>query len=312
MTGTGSETRHIWQKPLALQLLLISMILGTGIILLLLTSMTGRFLFNISPGEMNQIGEGVFTENQAGYLRFVQVTQDLFIFLVPALLITRYVTAMNGKHGYSKAFPGIRIISAVIVLAILVLPLVAYVAKLNMQIVSGGFFPGIYKKIIAVEREASSISSVLMTSSGIPGLMLCVFIVALLPSLSEELFFRGFLQRFLVNNVQSAHLSVWIAAFVFSFIHFQFLGFLPRMLLGLIFGYLFLWSGNIWLPVIAHFCNNLVPVVSLYGKNSNEIITIMNNHEPTGMQFPVVGIILISLILFMIRRYYDLPDTGSD
>jgi len=95
-------------------------------------------------------------------------------------------------------------------------------------------------------------------------MILNLFIIAILPAVGEEFFFRGVLQKILIRLFKSVHVAIWVTAFIFSAIHFQFFGFVPRFILGLIFGYLFFWSGTLWLPVISHFINNAVPVIMSY------------------------------------------------
>ncbi len=79
--------------------------------------------------------------------------------------------------------------------------------------------------------------------------------------MGEEFLFRGVIQRLFTEWTRNRHVGIWIAAFLFSFIHFQFYGFLPRFLLGLYFGYLLVWSSSIWVPVTGHFINNGVAVL---------------------------------------------------
>ena len=95
------------------------------------------------------------------------------------------------------------------------------------------------------------------------------FVVALLvaavaPAVGEELLFRGVLQPRIQQATASVHLGIWITAALFSAIHLQFVGFLPRMLLGGLLGYLLLWSGTLWLPIIAHFVFNGIQIVGAY------------------------------------------------
>jgi hypothetical protein len=89
-------------------------------------------------------------------------------------------------------------------------------------------------------------------------------IIALTPAIAEELIFRGVFQRIFYNLFRSGHMAIWFTAFLFSTLHFQFFGFIPRFILGLVFGYLYFWSGTLWLPVISHFVNNAFPVVLAY------------------------------------------------
>ena len=93
------------------------------------------------------------------------------------------------------------------------------------------------------------------------GLLANLVVIALIPAIGEELTFRGVLQQFLTKRCKNAHVAVWLSAFIFSFIHFQFYGFLPRMFLGLLLGYMFYYSGSLWTSILMHFVNNGVAVV---------------------------------------------------
>lgn len=91
-----------------------------------------------------------------------------------------------------------------------------------------------------------------------------LFVMGLLPAVGEELVFRGFLQRQLGRTRLGEHAAMWVSALIFSAIHFQFEGFLPRVLLGALLGYLYFWSRNLWVPIAAHFANNAIQVTAAY------------------------------------------------
>jgi hypothetical protein len=95
-------------------------------------------------------------------------------------------------------------------------------------------------------------------------LFLSVVMIALLPAIGEELIFRGVLQRIFSEWSKNIHVGIWSSAILFSAMHLQFYGFIPRMLLGVMLGYLLAWSGTLWLPIIAHFINNAAAVILTY------------------------------------------------
>ena len=88
--------------------------------------------------------------------------------------------------------------------------------------------------------------------------------IAIIPAIGEELLFRGVIQRLFINWTKNAHWGILITSILFSALHMQFFGFFPRMMLGILFGYLFLWSGSLWLPILCHFINNGSAVVYVY------------------------------------------------
>ena len=101
------------------------------------------------------------------------------------------------------------------------------------------------------------------------GFITNIIMICILPAIGEEFLFRGIFQRLFIEWTKNVHIGILLGAFLFSFIHLQFFGFLPRLLLGIYFGYLFVWSRTIWLPVIAHFFNNAFAVVYYYISGSN-------------------------------------------
>jgi membrane protease YdiL (CAAX protease family) len=128
-----------------------------------------------------------------------------------------------------------------------------------------------------------------------------VLMMAILPAFGEELLFRGVLQRQFHKIVGNPHMAIMLTAIIFSAIHLQFLGFFSRAILGMLFGYLFYFSRNIWLPIIAHFINNFLALmlILLYGIDSME--TSMENWV-TG-PFVLFSITSIAAAAFMVYSY---------
>lgn len=122
-----------------------------------------------------------------------------------------------------------------------------------------------------------------------------VLVIAVVPAVSEELVFRGVVQRNLVQGFRSQHVGVWVAAFVFSAIHLQFFGFVPRFVLGLILGYLYEWSGNILVPMAAHFTQNFTQLLLLYWQQGQWVGPELDPDANEAMPWPwVVASLLVS------------------
>jgi membrane protease YdiL (CAAX protease family) len=119
---------------------------------------------------------------------------------------------------------------------------------------------------------------------------------------SEELFFRGILQKVLNECVSNKHIGVWIGAALFSAFHMQFYGFLPRMLMGAYLGYLFLWSGSLWPGILAHFINNGMAVLLMWMSNRGDIKV---DADKVGIQenewvFVLISFVMVSLSLYLV------------
>jgi membrane protease YdiL (CAAX protease family) len=151
-------------------------------------------------------------------------------------------------------------------------------------------------------------TTLLLGGRGVADLVLSLLIVGVLTGLGEELFFRGALMRLIQTRPMSAHAAVWITAVVFSAIHMQFGGFIPRMLLGAYLGYLLLWSGSVWLPVLVHMVNNSISVWARW--SGNETL------ETVGTASSDYWIVVVSVVIagVLIQQLYRrrVNQTSSD
>ena len=153
----------------------------------------------------------------------------------------------------------------VILFMLIIIPFVNLLGDLNQQLVLPKFMAGLESTLKSMEDQANKLVEQMLQVHGYAALLFNVFLIALLPAIGEELFFRGALIR-VFQNWKGMIPAIWIVAILFSTIHLQFYGFVPRLLMGAFFGYLILWSGNIGLAVIAHFINNVVAVLFYYFK----------------------------------------------
>ncbi len=113
----------------------------------------------------------------------------------------------------------------------------------------------------ALEAQAMAMTKIILDLDNGPGLVAVLVSVAVLPALCEEWLFRGTLQPILARGTGNLHVAIWVSAALFSAIHMQFFGFIPRLLLGALFGYLVAYSGSIWPAVVGHFVNNAGVVI---------------------------------------------------
>lgn len=137
------------------------------------------------------------------------------------------------------------------------------------------------------------ITKIVVLDSTISGLLMNLVIMAVIPAVGEELIFRGCLQRIFCKWIASPHVCIWLVAIIFSAIHMQFYGFLPRMLIGALFGYLYFWSKNIYVPIFAHFLNNASVTVMAFIYSGDG----KSYEEMTAFEYDTSDIYVASLIL---------------
>ena len=135
-------------------------------------------------------------------------------------------------------------------------------------------------------------------------LLLALVVIAILPAIGEELVFRGLIQSELHRATRNVHVAIWFAAFLFSAIHFQFFGFVPRLLLGALFGYLYYWSGSLILAIVAHFVNNAIPVIALYLYQRGAVSFDVESEEAAPINVVIMSGLLTAGLLYYFYKYY--------
>ncbi|NME68877.1 CPBP family intramembrane glutamic endopeptidase [Flammeovirga aprica] len=154
----------------------------------------------------------------------------------------------------------------------------------------------------ATELHLAKLTIFLVDFQSFPEFIVGFFVIAILAGIGEELLFRGYIQGYLEGMFRNAHVAIWVSAFIFSAIHMQFYGFFVRMFLGVLLGYLFLWSGRSLYPaMLAHITNNAITVISVY-VNKEEILKEMA--DPFSTEAPEWYIVILSTIFAFAFLYF--------
>jgi membrane protease YdiL (CAAX protease family) len=134
-------------------------------------------------------------------------------------------------------------------------------------------------------------------------LIVGLLVIGVLPAIGEEFAFRGWLQPAIQKVSGNPHVAIWISAFLFSALHMQFFGFVPRMLLGALFGYLMYWSGNLWIPIVAHLVNNGFAVIMIYLHQTGAVEFDADSPEALPWTFVIPAtIIFVGVFLFLKKQ----------
>lgn len=128
--------------------------------------------------------------------------------------------------------------------------------------------------------------------------------ISILPGIGEEVMFRGVLQNSLHKLSKNKHVAIWVAAFIFGAIHMQFYGLVPRMMLGAVFGYLYVWSGNIWYPIIAHAINNGIGVTLAYTAQFSESEVNLDDTEAIPLYGQIIAAVFFVILMVVFRNQY--------
>ena len=183
-----------------------------------------------------------------------------------------------------------------------------FIIHCNESVVFPDALSGLENSLKALEESNRTQIKILLGEPTIGSLIMSILIIGLLTGLGEELFFRGALQNIFRTRPMNPHYAIWITAVIFSALHFQFYGFLPRVLLGAFFSYLIFWSGSIWLPIFAHTLNNSLVVISSWISSRNtinfDINKIATDFSSESYVLIFISITTTSLLIIQLYRHY--------
>ncbi|MBO3699357.1 CPBP family intramembrane glutamic endopeptidase [Roseivirga sp. E12] len=179
----------------------------------------------------------------------------------------------------------------------------AYFIEWNANIEFPEFLSGFEEWARNLEEQLAETTEKFTTFNNFTQFLFGFLVIAILPGIGEELLFRGVLQNSLHKLTKNAHVAIWVSAFIFAAIHLQFYGLVPRMLLGAVFGYLYVWSGNIWYPIISHIANNGIAVIMSYTISDVNL----DETEAVPVAYQIIGVVVFIAFMFLFRNYYLRP-----
>jgi hypothetical protein len=279
-------------------------VMVASVLIFMVVAMLIAIPFFGMAGVMDSITAAASTPESVNFLKYFQVVQSIGLFVVPPFILAylydgntgEYLQLNRSTHAVSFVFAALSLL--------FVIPFINFLGSINSQMTFPESFSGLESWMRNMEDAAKIMVEKFMTVESISGLMFNIFMIAILPALGEELMFRGVIQRIFTNWTKNYHWGIWISAFLFSAMHMQFYGFLPRMALGAMFGYLLVWTGTMWVPILAHFVNNAMGVMGYYLINKGVISKDVEEWGTGTEQLPLVifSMATVGFLLFLIYR----------
>ncbi|MEY1640403.1 CPBP family intramembrane glutamic endopeptidase [Tenuifilum osseticum] len=242
-------------------------------------------------------------------LKLIQILQTTGIFIIPAILSA---FLFSKKPWSYLCFEKVKFqtILKTFIIVLISLPAINLLASINQLIPMSDW-------MVEMERKAEAITKAFLLTGSIWAYLVNILMIAILPAVGEELIFRGILQRRLVEYTRSRWVGILLAAALFSAIHMQFQGFIPRFALGVAFGYLLEVTGSIWVPIAAHFFNNAIAATGYMlmgmGAADKRIENIGGIYDLWILG--LVSLIATSLLIASIKREFEreseLKQTGD-
>lgn len=260
-------------------------------------------VFDISLSSLLSLMESRNIHDNVQLFKFLQSFQTIGLFVIPPFIFGWLYSTSSLRYLMAKDYPRPVSLLHVPVLVILAIPFIGYLGQLNQSIEFPSFLEGMENWLVQREETVQGLTEKFLVADTSSDLFLNLFMIAVLPAIGEEFVFRGIVQKLFLKWSRNVHFAVIISAFIFSAMHIQFYGLLPRFFLGLLFGYFLVWSGSIWLPVLGHFVNNATAVVYYYfvQQQAEGYAEDITNYE---MQPLVITFSLIMVAGFCYMIYY--------
>jgi membrane protease YdiL (CAAX protease family) len=288
-------------------LMLIGVVLGlilagTIISILIISSSFGKDVLNDT---LNLKVSSLQTQNALWVLQIVSTTLPLL--LSPVFFSYIIVREPDDYLKTTFHFPWL-LIPVVFLTMMLSEPLMEFIGNINQHM-------NLPQWMRDEENRIKQASDSMMQMKTIGSMFFNLFIIGLVTAIAEEFLFRGCLQTIFVRWMKNKHVAVWITAILFSAFHMEFFGFLPRMMLGLLFGYFVAWSGSIWPAIWAHFLNNGTVVVITY-LYQHKLININPDDQQVFSYAGYIISFIITLFLLFIYKYISakrqIADTNGE
>lgn len=273
----------------------------SGIIIYFLGALLAIPIFHINYFTNPDLISNLSADN-IGALRYFQILNSLGLFVIPPFIIAWLF--------YNKVSEGLYFNKRVSVLALIFTGLAILVSQplINSLAVANSWFKFpeslsfVEQWFNQKEALAEELTVAFLQMNNIQDFIINLLMIGLIPALGEELVFRAVYQRLFTEWFKNAHVAILITAFFFSALHLQFYGFLPRFFLGIFLGYLLLWSGNIWYPIVAHFLNNAGAVIYYYIFKI-DIAEEYHSVAGTGIDWFLLGTSVATFLVFCYLFY---------
>lgn len=238
------------------------------------------------------------------------MVQDVVLFILPALITALIITRRSADFLTLSVKPTAMNLMLALTALLVSIPAVNVVVEWNAGVALPEWMGDAEEWMRSSEESAAGMISLMVKGRSVVNLIMLLLVVGVLAGFSEELFFRGTVQRLMITSNINPHVAVWFTAFIFSAFHMQFFGFVPRLLLGAMFGYMAWWTGSIWISSAAHILNNFLAATVMWcsaGGQSEDIANV----DKIGTGNPFLSIISVAATILLLLVLYRLNRIGS-
>lgn len=282
--------------------MLIGMAVGNVLAVMVLAIYLGADTESVTALLTQLFAEPEKIPNGWNALMIMQGTVHFFSYLLPTVIYWFYIERRTIGEFSTGRKPAWHIWALAVVVVLAFIPVNSKFIEWNAAMDLPDALSGLEKWMRDKEDQLSVMTEFLTSYQSFGQLLIALFVVTLLPALGEEILFRGVIQTKLFQELRNIHVAIWLSAAIFSAIHFQFYGFLPRMMLGALFGYLYYWTGNLWVAVLAHFVNNGFVLVMMYLHNIGLVTINIEEARSMPVMLILASLLVSAAILGAIRK----------
>lgn len=266
-------------------------------------------LFFIHPeNAMNMvtISDNLSDPTQVLGLKILQLFSSIGTFVFPGIM-AGWLFSTTSVQNYLQLHrvSSVQVIVFSVIVMATSLPIINWIGYWNSQISFPESIRFIEDWMRSTESNNQQILEMFLKMDSPLDYLFNLLLIAIVPAIGEEFLFRGVFQRELNVWWKNQHLAIWVSAIVFSAIHMQFLGFVPRLLMGALFGYVFYWSGSLILPILMHFVNNALALSLVYFTNLKVVPEETEDLGIAADQWPLITICSL-VVVFLLYRIYVL------
>jgi membrane protease YdiL (CAAX protease family) len=241
-------------------------------------------------------------------LKYFQIVNQVGVFIAPAIIFV--ILTDDDFSGYLNLDGGNRWLSIMFgfILLVISMPFINWLVQINNNVHLPAYLSRIESWMRNSEDTAQKLTDAFLATKTLRGLSVNMVMVGILAAVGEELIFRGILVRLFREWTGNIHLAVIIPALLFSALHLQFYGFFGRLVLGIVLGYLFVWSGSLWVPITVHFLNNAMAVVVSFLDQRGLISTNLDSFGTSDKVSVISGSFLLTIftmsVIYLHERGY--------
>lgn len=300
------KSLHANHSPLSLLLILIILSMGTYLIAPMIFMSLGVEVLGISFEQfMNKIGQGATEPMEQMVLVLVQGLSSVLSFIiVPAIFVKKYEERIL-SHYFPARFIESNALALTLGLTFSMMAVNSMLIEWNMNV---NFPDSLAASFDEMEEHGRLMTEYLTDFHSLPYFLMVLVVVAVVPAIGEELLFRGLIQKYLQHIWKKPHIAIWVTAIFFSAFHMQFYGFVPRMVLGAFFGYLFYFSGNLWYASIAHFINNGFTLLMIYLFQQGIVEYDIEGTETVSIWSTLIFAIIGAILFVLFRKQFHITD----